>query len=64
MPSAPFALILQVSDTYLPSVHLLINGISAMPTGWKDSVQAEREQRVEGMSPRAGLHISRGHASR
>jgi hypothetical protein len=29
MPRAPFALILQVSDTYLPSVRLLINGIAS-----------------------------------
>jgi hypothetical protein len=42
MPRAPFALILKVSDAYLPSVHLLINGMSAMSIGWKDSVQAER----------------------
>jgi hypothetical protein len=55
MPSAPFALILQVSDTYLPSVHLLINGISAMPTGWKDSVQAEKMGAAgRGRAPRSG----------
>ena len=42
MPRAPFALILKVSDTYLPSVHLLINGMSTMSTDWKDSVQAEK----------------------
>jgi hypothetical protein len=42
MPRVPFALILKVSDTYLPSVRLLINGMCAMSTGWKDSVQAER----------------------
>jgi hypothetical protein len=42
MPRAPFALILKVSDTYLPSVCLLINGMGAMSICWKDSVQAER----------------------
>jgi len=26
MPRVPFALVLQVSDTYLPTVHHLING--------------------------------------
>jgi hypothetical protein len=62
MPSAPFALILKVSDAYLPSVHLLINGMSAMSTGWKNSVQAEREQRVAGVSPKVGLHILRDRA--
>src|SRR3954467_10061451 len=41
MPRAPFALILQVSDTYLPSVRLLINGITShraafLPAPWND----------------------------
>jgi hypothetical protein len=26
MPRVPFALVLQVSDTYLPTIHHLING--------------------------------------
>ena len=64
MPRAPFALILKISDTCLPSVYLLINGMSTMSTDWKDSVQAEREQRVEGVSPKVGLHILRDRVSR
>jgi hypothetical protein len=50
MPRAPFALILKISDTYLPFVYLLINGMSTMSTDWKDSVQAEGwEQQVAGV---------------
>jgi hypothetical protein len=51
MPRSPFALILKVSDTYLPSIRLLINGMYAVSTGLKDSVQ------TEGMGP-----TSRGRA--
>ena len=41
MPRVPFALVLQVSDTYLPSFHLLINGIASqcaalLPAPWDD----------------------------
>jgi hypothetical protein len=49
MPRAPFALILQVSDTYLPSVRLLINGITShraafLPAPWDDGGGQARHQ--------------------
>ena len=49
MPRVPFALVLQVSDTYLPSVRLLINGITShraafLPAPWDDGGGQARHQ--------------------
>jgi hypothetical protein len=51
MPRMPFALILKVSDIYLPSVRLLINGITSqraafLPAPWDDDGGQARHRTV------------------